>query len=306
MPAFSCHYMFAKELMPYIKDTADFNVNEAAVFFGTQGPDIFFFHRIFPWMPGKSLRKTGSALHRAKPSDIFESMRTYCEQSGRKDIAQSYIYGFILHYALDRTCHPYVYSVQNEITKRHRFTNPHTAHNIVEFSMDSYLLNKRLGIENPAKFDTAETLSSNNDVISEIGKLLSYSVTKITGTKITCTQAETALRDTKYVQKICLDKYAVKRAFLSVAETVAAPFSKNYKFTAMLRPGDLEKAKKYANIEKKMWQSPYCKGKRYESFEELFETAKKDAERMIVSFQSGENCKTFTDNLSFLTGVETE
>lgn len=306
MPAFSTHYIFAKEMLAAVKEISDFEINEEAFFYGAQGPDIFFFHRVFPWMIGKPLRKTGSLLHRSKPSDIFESMRKYCIKSSKKSIALSYVCGFILHYALDRNCHPYVYFLENKITEKNRLTNPHTAHNIVEFSMDSYLLNKRMGIKNPEKFDTAQTLGGSDDVIREIGKLLSYTVGKVTQTKITPHQAETALRDLKYIQKLTLDKYGVKRFFLTILETLLAPFSKNFKFTAMMRPRDLEKSKKYGNIDNKIWQSPFNDGKRNESFEELFELSKKDAKRMLCAFNSGENCKTFTDNLSFLTGVETE
>ena len=77
MPAYSTHYIFAKELKDTIENQVDFKLDEAAYYIGTQGPDIFFDHRVMPWMPGKSLRKTGSKLHRAKPSEIFENMREY-------------------------------------------------------------------------------------------------------------------------------------------------------------------------------------------------------------------------------------
>ena len=113
MPSYSTHCIFARELLPQLYSYVDF-----ALMVGTQGPDIFFFHRAFPWMPGKSMRKIGSALHRSKPADILEAMRYYCSKlSGQKDIAKSYVNGFIMHYALDRLCHPYVYSLQYKIDK---------------------------------------------------------------------------------------------------------------------------------------------------------------------------------------------
>ena len=42
MPAYSTHYLFAKELEEDIKNTVDFDLDECAYFVGTQGPDIFF------------------------------------------------------------------------------------------------------------------------------------------------------------------------------------------------------------------------------------------------------------------------
>ena len=101
MPAFSTHYIFALEMMEELKHIADFSLNENAVSAGTQGPDIFFFHRAFPWQPGKPLRKLGSALHRAKPARIMDRLYEYCASSRNPDIAKSYAFGFILHYALE-------------------------------------------------------------------------------------------------------------------------------------------------------------------------------------------------------------
>ena len=37
MPAFSTHYIFAKEMMENLKEFADFEINENAVLIGAQG-----------------------------------------------------------------------------------------------------------------------------------------------------------------------------------------------------------------------------------------------------------------------------
>ncbi|MCR4924919.1 MAG: hypothetical protein K5917_01375, partial [Clostridiales bacterium] len=78
MPAFSTHWLFAKELLPKIKELDEFfEINENALFFGTQGGDVFFFHRILPTMKGKSLNPIGSKIHKSKPSDLFNAMAEY-------------------------------------------------------------------------------------------------------------------------------------------------------------------------------------------------------------------------------------
>ncbi|MCC8074178.1 MAG: zinc dependent phospholipase C family protein [Clostridiales bacterium] len=304
MPAYSTHYIFAKEMMPFLKEISDSKINEDAVYLGTQGPDIFFFHRVMPWMIGKSLRKIGSLLHRSKPEKLFEAMREYCAKSEYPDIAKSYVYGFILHYALDRRCHPYVYSLQDKMVSNSHFLNPHTAHNTVEFSMDLYLLNKRLNIENPVSFDTSKTLRASDAVKAEIGRLMAYTVPKTINKNPSQKQIETALDDTKKIQKLTLDPIGIKRLIITPIETIIAPFSKNFKFTSMMRPRDLEKAKKYGNISNENWKSPFDDSLHNESFEELFDLAKNDAQKMIDAFKGGVSCGDFTKNISFLTGVE--
>ena len=307
MPAFSSHYIFACELMDFTRNLNGFEADENAVLLGAQGPDIFFSHRVFPWMTGKSLRPCGSALHRASPTLIFDSMRSASQELTKNtDSVKSYICGFIMHYALDRKCHPYIYYLQNKITQASPKTNPHTAHNEIEFSLDSYLLNRRMGIKHPYAFDTAATFLKSEKGLDEIGRLLTRTVAEATDMSITPFQAIQAARDTKAVQSACLDASGIKRRIIAPAERLAAPFTKNFLLTAMLRPRDLQKATRYANINNGCWKSPFSNEASRLSFEELFEQAKADACRMITEFFSGKDCREITENKSFLTGVEIE
>lgn len=304
MPAYSTHYIFAKELKEEIENCVEFKLNNAALFIGTQGPDIFFDHRVMPWMIGKSMRKIGSPLHRAKPSDIFDKMREYINLSESKDIAKSYAAGFILHYALDRSCHPYVYALQNKMVEKYPHLNSHTAHNTIEFSMDTYLLTKRLKEENAYLFETEGTIIFNETELDELAKMISYVTSNVTNKKVTPNDVKTAIKDLKYIQKLTTDKSGKKENLVKIIDGIAAPFLNNFKFSALMRPKDLEKAKKYGNIERKTWTSPYNKLKRNDSFEDLFEFAKFDAIDMINKFFAGEDTYKITQNKSFLTGVE--
>lgn len=304
MPAFVTHDIFAKEMIPFIKKASVIDVNDNAVSVGAQGPDIFFFHRVFPWLIGKTLRKCGSALHRSSPAKLFDTMEQYCKIAPDQSVAVSYAYGFICHYALDRNCHPYVYFLQNKMSGGTKAVNPHTAHNTVEFAMDSYILSEHKGVTEPEKFrsDTVFALSENEK--TEIGNMLSYTLNKVINKTISPKQCVTAIDDTLYTQRACYDPGGIKKSILSVLDIITAPLSNNFKLSAMLRPKDLEKAKKYANIEHNKWSSPFAKGTRRESFDDLYEMSLSDAKNMITAFIKGENGEAFTGNKSFLTGVE--
>ena len=85
MPAFCTHYILASEEMSNLHRIAaesGFKLCENAVYIGSQGPDIFFFHRTFPWQKGKPLRAAGSAMHRAKFGDILDRFADYMKRSG--------------------------------------------------------------------------------------------------------------------------------------------------------------------------------------------------------------------------------
>jgi hypothetical protein len=310
MPAFCTHYIFLEEMQEFLKENADFKFDFDSASIGTQGPDIFFFHRILPiFMPGKSQRKVGSALHRAKPSEIFSAFKEYCNFSPNKDIAKSYIYGFIMHYALDRRCHPYVYSLQERILKRNKHLHKSSAHNRIEMAMDTYFLNKYLGYQNPSDFDSSKTISNDFNVTEEISHLLSFVIPRVTNKHITEEEISKAINDTKKMQKLLRDKSGLLRFTARIIETIFAPIIMHFKFSSLIKPKDLENSKKYGNIDRRIWISPYDKEtQHYESFEDLFKLATEDAKELIIGFNEmclgHSNGYDVTKNISFLTGIE--
>ena len=105
MPAFATHYLFLEEMREALEKACAFDLDEKVAGVGTQGPDIFIFHRLWPPVTiYKSLFGTASKLHRGKPADLFDAFAGYLKISQNPHVARSYIYGFILHYALDRNC----------------------------------------------------------------------------------------------------------------------------------------------------------------------------------------------------------
>ncbi|MDE6110689.1 MAG: zinc dependent phospholipase C family protein, partial [Eubacterium sp.] len=241
MPAFSTHYIFAKEMMDTLKEIADFKINENVVFIGAQGPDIFFFHRAFPWQLGKPLRKLGSLLHRKKAGILLNKLSEYCRKN-ESSIAKSYAFGFILHYSLDRICHPYVYYLQNKITEKQPEFNPHSAHNIIELSLDSLMLSLHLNIEKPTLFETESTIKINENELAEISDEIAFLA------DISSENAKTAILDMKNMQHLLLDKNGKKKKAAMKLEKMASPFTKNFLLSSYFRTNDLEKAKIYANI----------------------------------------------------------
>lgn len=306
MPAFSTHYAFACETAQSLQNELDFKLNKQAYLMGAQGPDVFFFHRILCAVPGKSLRKQGSAIHREKPALIFESLGNAFKNSGA--VAQSYIIGFITHYSLDRMCHPYVYSYQEKVLSDYPSLHPFSAHNVVELSMDSLVLAERFGIEHPECFDTCKTLSEDREILNECANALGTVSSEVLKANISRESCLQAFRDTKRLQSVLCDRHGIVKGALYAAESLAYPFSKGFRVSAMFREKDLEKAKKYANINNEFWRSPYDSLKRNESFLDLYELSKQDCRGLVCGFYkmlAGEmSADEVTENKGFLTGVE--
>lgn len=311
MPAFCTHYLFLKETQDTVKKHCDFEFNFDAAAIGTQGPDIFFFHRLLPFsMFGVPKNKIGSLLHRAKPEKIFDAFCEYLPLSLSPDIAKSYIAGFIMHYALDRNCHPYVYYLQSKICQNKKAIHKSAVHNLIESAADTYFLFKHGKIYDISQFDSAETITDDIAVIDETARLLAFVVPKVTGKYIDEKDAATAIADTKRMQRILQNRHGVLLPICVGVETVFAPIIKFFKFSTMIKPRDLEKSEKYVNINRLKWKSPYDDKIRNESFEDLFEFSKFDFDMLFRGFiqmtQGKLTAYTVTHNISFLTGTEVE
>ena len=113
MPGFVTHYLFGVNSYKKIKNESlrtMLKVNRNVYTLGLQGPDLFFFY--LPASIGKQMN-IGSILHKENTNSFFHEMIKYMEEvHGKKDfgIVSSYIQGFMGHYLLDSSLHPYVYS----------------------------------------------------------------------------------------------------------------------------------------------------------------------------------------------------
>lgn len=309
MPAFATHYLFLEEIKEQLEKEFDFKLDYKVAGVGTQGPDIFLFHRLWPPVTiYKALFGTASRIHSEKPDKLFEAFAEYHEESENPHIARSYIYGFILHYALDRNCHPYVYAFQNQITDANKHIHPLAAHNQVEHAVDTYLLYNRKGIYPPSLFNPDETFTSDEKELNEIAELMHFVIKKCYKKDVEKAEIVRAVTDTAKLQATLSDKKGGATRLAHAIERPLGPVTGYFKLSASIKPKDLDLAQRYANERGKEWTSPYSGVTSTESFEELFEKAKPDAIKLIKGFNEIlEGKKTgydVTGNISFLTGIE--
>lgn len=305
MPAFCTHYLFFEDSKGFMRSLADFPLNEKVCALGSQGADIFFFHKIYS--PLHSKRKIGSALHRAKPEDIFNAFAEYVRKNP-DPTAKSYIYGFILHYALDRRCHPYVYALEKKITDSDKKIHHSSAHNRVEMGLDAYMLYQKSGTEYPYLFDSSKTIELNDREKDSVAKVLCYMIKRVLKKRISRLAVKRAINDTVRMQKLLRDKSGQLCIIATVLETILGKAIGYYKFSAMIKPRLWKNGEKYANIDNGIWISPFSKEKSNLSFEQLYIYALQEAKELLFGFEqtvSGKaDAKDVTENISFLTGLE--
>ena len=81
MPRSVTHFLHAKKVLESFDENARKDINLNAWYWGAQGPDFFFCHRIMPFNQGASLWPYGTALHDKKPSEVFNAMRDFLRRN---------------------------------------------------------------------------------------------------------------------------------------------------------------------------------------------------------------------------------
>lgn len=310
MPAFSTHYLFALSMEEKISEAdRSLSLHRGALYYGTQGPDFMFQHRILPWMKGKCRRDIASALHHCDPAKLFYYMGEYLYTADcDRRIVKSYIYGFICHFSLDRIAHPYVYAVQRALTplmKAEKFPD-FVVHNKIELNIDALLLGEFLGKRDTRAFRNDETLVNDAHLIREIGSLMGYVVPKVIDEKAGKDVYIQGFWDMRYMQRFLTDDRWWIRPLMKTVQFPVKPFI-GEAATSFLRQKEPDRMWDYLNEAKSVWySSAHPDEPRTESFKELFQMAREDAFNIIRHFDAamrGEaSFDELTENMDFDSG----
>lgn len=143
MPAYLTHRAAAakvKEKLEPIK-----LAHEKAFYLGSQGPDILFFRNYYPWKSSKKTLNLGIAMHHLKVREMFkhgfEFVRNY-KGEDRPELI-SYMAGLVVHYAIDKNAHSFVYDKTGQ---------DNALHNRLEFMWDTIVAHETWGI-NPTEYN---------------------------------------------------------------------------------------------------------------------------------------------------------
>jgi len=311
MPALLAHYVFAQRVMQQMEHAGIPVHNKNAALIGAQGPDVLFFHRVLPWQSGTSYAKLGSCMHHISPVRLFDELqRTIAADSRDREFMLGYMLGFICHYALDRTTHPYVYWAQDALehddpgygkgrTRKHQY------HFRIESALDTIILRRETG-QHVTNFDlsTAAPELSERE-LNAFARLYAPTLRRLFGVDAAHANLIHAPSDMRRIFRLINDKSLNRRRLLTLIERAArqGPFA-----TSLLRPADISDWD-YANTDHKQWHNPADPPRTYTSgFFELYDDATVEAFDMVTRFMSElpNGCMmSLTGNRNFHTGINT-
>ncbi len=265
MPAAITHAIFAEKVLDHVVNTNKIEINEEAFIFGSQGPDVFFTHRFFPWMKGDSLKEYGEALHKCLPNKLISYMREYVARKNSPIVA-SYFLGFICHYSLDSSCHPYINHVAKEQLIDDKRQTESILHIETESAIDTIVYRSQTG-ELANKVNIGKYFKVSNEIKEEIAVFYSFLIEKLYGNVLGLNIMRQVIDDSAKVFSFVKDSWGIKKTILSGIEGAG-----KRKFTCHFRPDMESDIFDYMNLNKSPWLDRYGR-ERTEDFFEIMDQA---------------------------------
>lgn len=194
MPGFTTHYLLGQQTYKHLQPSLlKHSIHKYHTIFslGQQGPDIFFYN--LPTLVSKS-GSPGSIAHTTETKiflkNLLESPKLFITKK-EQQIARIYALGFIGHYLLDTTCHPYIYAMTHYTMKTTGYIGQHIR---LETDIDTTLLWFYLR-KHPCQFPQSLSILLSKDELRIASLVLYFALSKTYPTlSITRQQILSAIR----------------------------------------------------------------------------------------------------------------
>lgn len=130
MPNTYAHYRFGRDVYHRLPETFRVRIRRYPRLYdiGLHGPDLLFYYRPLQKNP---ISRIGYEMHEWTGRRFFNAGAEIVNRSENRDAAWAYLMGFLCHYILDSTCHPYV---------GQKMMASSVGHSEIEGAFDRYLM----------------------------------------------------------------------------------------------------------------------------------------------------------------------
>lgn len=282
MPALTTHFLFGEEVLQELPSPLSSMIKQhRAIFhYGLQGPDLLFFRFA---ISGKTiLPKVGSRMHREKIAETMQFMKRYtAEHKNHRetyDILLTYFLGYICHYYLDKTIHPYVYFLVDSTLQHHPNKKSHPVHVQIESELDSILYEVLRG-EPITSFSMKEHFTPSREEKRVIGELYERLVREVLQESFPAKEFVGAFNDLKHLNQLMYDPSGIS---FSLSRMLGRLIPRTLFLTAHLKPKKV--SRDTANFCEHYWHHPEDPSQRCrKSVLTLFQEAKEEVIPVLLS-----------------------
>ena len=193
MPSTYAHYRMGQEVLEQVSDPARSIIMKHKQLYdiGLHGPDILFYYHPLRTNPVNAI---GYGLHERSGKYFFGKAAEIIEKAHDKEAALAYIYGFICHFALDHSCHPYI---------EKKIKESGVTHAEIEVEFDRMLLAKRG--HNPLTHRLAGHIPTDMTSAGTIAEFFP---------EVTAEEVQQALKSMKHYNNLLVAPGHLKRGFI--------------------------------------------------------------------------------------------
>ena len=223
MPALITHDFFGRDVYDRLYTFIGGSRDEADAFLlGNQGPDPLFYLVLSPQL--RAHNRLGSTMHNKKPSELLTALKNSLGilNSAEREVGRAYALGFLCHYTLDSTMHPFVYFHEYRLCDAGvpglTRADGSEVHGTIESELDELVLFEKRG-ETIATFNpSAEILNASNFALHVISKMYAYVALTVYGEIVPADLFETAVKDFRVAQRVFYSPSGRKRALFGRVE----------------------------------------------------------------------------------------
>ena len=272
MPGFLTHYLAGQRLKDGLNHEPRRIITKHEKLFtlGSQGPDIFFYY--FTGLLYKHTRGLATAMHGSNLGLFILDLANQC-RTGKNGAVFAYTCGFVCHYALDSTAHPYVYA--RTTTDGASNAKNSADHRLFETAIDILMLEILLG-KKPNDLNQANLIKAPSADLKAAAHSVSSAIATVYGCAVSRSQAYSAFKFMQLFTKFLQTKKGRRKKILRFVEkiTIREPL-----FSAMMH--DQKTCLDVLNLEKLKYTAPWdgAKTESY-SFIEYFDKSVEEATKI--------------------------
>ncbi|WP_302396830.1 zinc dependent phospholipase C family protein [Eggerthella sinensis] len=286
MPALITHDFFGRDVYDRLYTFIGGSRDEAEAFLlGNQGPDPLFYTVLSPQL--REHNRLGSTMHNKKPSELLAALKNSLSilGSAEQEVGRAYALGFLCHYTLDSTMHPFVFFHEYQVCDAGEpglsRADGSEVHGVIESELDELVLFEKRA-ETVATFNpSAEILNASDFVLRIISKMYAYVALTVYGEIIPATMFETAVKDFRIAQRLFYSPSGRKRAIIGRVEELLRPYS--FYRSMSHRPVALTTSQ-FDNRAHEAWENPFTGEVRTVGFWDLFDEALEKAQDNLFAF----------------------
>lgn len=312
MPSIYTHNYFAKDTIKKLDKENIYKINNTLYYeIFAQSFDNLFYYNNLSLKPGKIYRKLGHYAHTHKVWKYFKNIVEYIKCNKLYDDENlGYLYGSILHYCLDSTCHPYVHYISGRVDKKNfkntrKYVGNHAKNEIM---IDAIYYYKDHATKY-YKYKLYKDIIPLTKFPENLCKTMDY-VFKETFDKENISKIYNAsYNQSHYIYKhLMYDRTFIKSIMYKIVDLVT-PFKKFKAYTYSHHINKVDPS--VMNYNKEVWIHPVTGEKHNESFEELYNIAQKKAIKYIKKCNEYfkdkctiEDLEKVIGNISYSSGID--